>query len=332
MLAAARRLAFPGKRALLRGMAFDKARLRDQLDRLAESGVYLGTSSWKYPGWRGLLYDDARYAYRGKFAKSRFEASCLAEYAEVFKAVCVDAAYYTYPTVPFLRGLRAQVPDDFLFGFKITDAITIRKFPKHPRFREWGGHLNPHFLDAGEFEERFLRPCDAIRANVGILIFEFSRFYPSDFPDLPAFLAVLDPFLGALPKDWPYGIELRNRHWLTPDYFACLAKHGVAHVFNSWTDTPPVAEQLRMDGSIPNPGLVGARFLVTPGLGYEDSVSTFEPYDQTKVVDPLAREAGSTLIRLGRAAENRRTIVFANNRLEGNAVLTLQAMVEGAGG
>ena len=72
-------------------MAFDKARLRAQLARLAQNGVYLGTSSWKYPGWRGLLYDDARYAYRGKFAKSRFEDFCLAEYAEIFKTVCVDA-------------------------------------------------------------------------------------------------------------------------------------------------------------------------------------------------------------------------------------------------
>jgi len=311
-------------------MAFDKARLRKQLSRLANQGVYLGTSSWKYPGWRGLLYDDARYAYRGKFAKSRFEDFCLAEYAEVFKAVCVDAAYYTYPTVKFLQGLRAQVPNDFLFGFKVTDAITVRKFPKHPRYREWGGQINPHFLDAGEFTERFLGPCETIRPNVGIVIFEFSRFYPSDFPDLPAFLGALDPFLGALPKGWPYGIELRNKQWLTPEYFSCLAKHQIAHVLNSWTDTPPVVEQLQLASSIPNPALVGARFLVTPGLGYEDSVATFEPYDQTKVEDPLARQAGSQLIQLGRAAQNRRTIVFANNRLEGNAILTLQAMVDGA--
>ena len=311
-------------------MAFDKARLGAQLARLAQSGVYLGTSSWKYQGWRGLLYDDARYMYRGKFAKSRFEDLCLAEYAEVFKAVCVDATYYTYPTVKFLNGMRAQVSDDFLFGFKVSDAITVRKFPKHPRYGGLGGKVNPHFLDAEEFTERFLSPCVTIQSNVGLIIFEFSRFYPSDFPDLPSFLAVLDPFLGALPKGWPYGIELRNKHWLTPEYFACLAKHQLAHVFNSWTDSPPVTEQIQLPGSIPNPALVGARFLVTPGLKYEDSVSTFEPYDQTKVVDPSARQAGSTLIHLGRSAENRRTIVFANNRLEGNAILTLQAMVDGA--
>jgi hypothetical protein len=43
---------------------------------LAEQGVYIGTSSWKYPGWCGMLYDCARYEYRGKFAKSRFKRDC----------------------------------------------------------------------------------------------------------------------------------------------------------------------------------------------------------------------------------------------------------------
>ena len=28
---------------------------------------------------------------------------------------------------------------------------------------------------------------------------------------------------------------MRNRNWLTPEYFAMLSKHGVAHIYNSWT-------------------------------------------------------------------------------------------------
>jgi hypothetical protein len=51
----------------------------------------------KYPGWMGQLYDPARYTFRGKVAITRFERDCLAEYAETFKTVCVDAAYYTFP-------------------------------------------------------------------------------------------------------------------------------------------------------------------------------------------------------------------------------------------
>ncbi|MCX6923666.1 MAG: hypothetical protein NT154_10735 [Verrucomicrobia bacterium] len=40
-----------------------------------------------------MLYDPARYEYRGKFAETRFKHVCLAEYGEVFNTVCVDAAF-----------------------------------------------------------------------------------------------------------------------------------------------------------------------------------------------------------------------------------------------
>ena len=102
-------------------MAFDRPTLAGRVQELASKGVYLGTSSWKYSakyeGWRGQLYDDARYVYRVKFARRRFERMCLAEYAEVFKTVCVDAAYYAFPRREYLEGLADQVPDDFRFGF-----------------------------------------------------------------------------------------------------------------------------------------------------------------------------------------------------------------------
>jgi hypothetical protein len=38
-------------------------------------------------------------------------------------------------------------------------------------------------------------------------------------------------FFGQLPKGWPYAVEMRNKHWLHPDYFECLARHEVTHVF-----------------------------------------------------------------------------------------------------
>ena len=82
----------------------------------------------------GQLYTPQRYEYRGKVAKSRFERDCLSEYAEVFKTVCVDAAYYTFPGEKYLRGLADRVPTDFQFGFKVTDEITLKKFPNLDRF------------------------------------------------------------------------------------------------------------------------------------------------------------------------------------------------------
>lgn len=60
-----------------------------------------------------MLYDRARYEYRGKFGMTRFNRECLAEYAEVFKTVCVDAAYYNFPSQQYLEGMVNQTPDDF---------------------------------------------------------------------------------------------------------------------------------------------------------------------------------------------------------------------------
>jgi len=296
---------------------------------LAACGVFIGTSSWKYDGWFGQLYDPARYEYRGKFADARFKRNCLTEYAEVFKTVCVDAAYYTFPSQKYLEGLTAQVPTDFQFGFKVTDEITIKKFPNLARFGHRAGKPNEHFLNAKLFADAFLRPCEPFRNHVGLLMFEFSRFYPSDYEHGRDFVADLDKFLGQLPKGWPYAVEMRNHKWLQPDYFACLSRHGVTHAFNSWDAMPSVNEQMALPGGRTNPNLTAARFLLKPGRKYEEAVKTFQPYDKVKEPYPDARAAGVALIAEGKAAgPDRKTFIYVNNRLEGNALETIDAMLE----
>jgi len=276
-----------------------------------------------------MLYTPSRYEYRGKFAQTRFNRESLREYAEVFKTVCVDAAYYNFPSQQYLEGMVDQTPDDFMFGLKVTDAITIKKFPKLDRFGEQAGKQNENFLNAELFAKAFLQPCEPVRQAVGLLMFEFSRFWPTDYEHGRDFVADLDRFLGALPKGWPYGVEMRNKNWLQPEYFTCLARHGVTHVFNSWEAMQAVGEQMAMPGSRTNPDLVAARFLLKPGRRYEEAVKAFEPYDKIKDENPEARAAGRALVAEGIAAgPKRRTFVFVNNRLEGNAIETIGAMTE----
>ena len=306
-------------------------KLKGALAGLAARGVHVGTSSWKYAGWCGSLYDRERYVTRGKFAESRFERDCLSEYAEVFKTVCVDGAYYRFPDRRQLEKLAAQVPPDFLFAFKVTDQITLKSFPNLPRFGERAGKVNEHFLNADLFSAGFLGPCEAIRANVGLLMFEFSRFYPGDVARGRDFAAALDEFLGKIPKGWPYGVEIRNTHFLHPDYFAVLSRHDVAHVYNSWSDMPAVSQQMALPGSLTNPRLCGARFLLKPGRKYQEAVDRFSPYDRVQEPDLEAREAGRKLIQEGAAAgPERKTFIYVNNRLEGHALGTIDAMIDPA--
>ena len=309
-------------------MSFERNKIRDKLGALANHGVFVGTSSWKYEGWLGMLYDRAHYEFRGRFAKSRFERNCLTEYAEVFKTVCVDAAYYTFPSQKNLEAMAEQVPADFRFAFKVTDEITIKRFPNLARFGQRAGKPNEHFLNANAFANGFLKPCEAIRSHVGLLMFEFSRFWQSDYEHGRDFVADLDRFLGQLPKDWPFAIEMRNKNWLTPEYFACLARHGVTYVFNSWDAMLPVSEQMALPGSRTNPKLIAARFLLKPGRNYQEAVDTFKPYDKVLEPYPDARAAGSELIAEGeKSGPDSETYIYINNRLEGNALETIDEML-----
>ena len=43
-------------------------------------------------------------------------------------------------------------------------------------------------------------------------MFEFSRFWPTDYEHGRDFIADLDKFFGQLPSGWPYGVEMRNRN------------------------------------------------------------------------------------------------------------------------
>jgi uncharacterized protein YecE (DUF72 family) len=309
--------------------------LREKTQALARRGVLIGTSSWKYPGWIGQIYCEDRYLWRGKFSETRFKRACLEEYAEIFPTVCVDAGYYQFPTPKYIQGLTARVPRGFRFSFKVTDEITIKHFPKLPRFGKRAGQDNPNFLNAELFKAQFLGSLQGYEENIGLLIFEFSQFYPRDFQRGRDFVEALETFLQQLPRGWQYGVEIRNKGFLKPGYFEMLTRQIVAHVYNNWSRMPPVAEQLAMPDSLTAP-FTGARFLLTPGRGYQEAVDKFSPYQETLEIDEQARQAGRDLIR--KAAENagstgsnpspQPSYVYVNNRLEGNAINTIMAMVE----
>ena len=91
---------------------------------------------------------------------------------------------------------------------------------------------------------------------------------------------------------------------------------------------PEVGEQMRIPGTTTTPARVAARFLLKPGRKYQQAVDFFSPYNEVKDPHPPAREAGATLIREGAKHPERRTFIYVNNRLEGNAPQTLASMID----
>jgi uncharacterized protein YecE (DUF72 family) len=301
---------------------FNRAGLRARLETLAREGIWIGTSSWKYEGWLGQIYDRERYVSRGKFSKKRFEAECLAEYAETFPVVCGDFSFYQFPPPEFWRKLFSTAPATLQIALKAPEEVTCERFPKHARYGPRAGTVNETFLHADAFKALFLEPLAPYAERLGPVIFEFGArtTAPREFIDS------LDAFLSALPPGFRYAVEVRNREFLTPPYFEVLRSHAAAHVFNSWTRMPPIAEQISIPGAFTADFTV-TRALLRPGRAYEDAVAMFTPYDQVRDENPEARDALRALIRRMRE-ERRSAYVFVNNRLEGNAPETIEAIVD----
>ena len=158
------------------------------------------------------------------------------------------------------------------------------------------------------------------------LIFEFGTFNKSTFPTPGDFLARLDPFLAALPEGFRYAVEIRNPEYLIPDYLELLASRNVAHVFNAWTRMPSLEDQIQLPDAF-SADFTVVRALLKKGRAYEQAVKTFEPYRLIQEPNEGTREA----IRQIAETSRRRKIpafLFVNNRLEGNAPGTIEAVVD----
>ena len=183
--------------------------------------------------------------------------------------------------------------------------------------------MNPNFRNADAFTKLVLQPYrDAqFGPNTGPFLYEFQRH------GLPAeeFIGKLDDFFGSVSTDFRYAVEIRNAGLLGPRYHDMLRAHGVAHVYNHWSYMPPLAEQHQRMKTMTAPFTV-LRLLTPLKMTYEAAKKRAEPYD--KIVGELPEMRKDTVSLIQEAtAENRSTYVLVNNRAEGNAPLTIQALI-----
>ncbi len=286
--------------------------------------VRFGTSTWAYEGWQGLVYTTA-------YPKGRFKKDCLAEYARytyrghrLFQTVGLDQTFYRPPSPAQLAQYADQLPDGFHMCSKVWEEITIPRFAEQARYGQKAGQANPRFLDADLFNELVLAPYrEVFRDWTGPFIFEFQRtgMEPAEF------LSRLDEFLGRLPADFSYAVEIRNVQLLGTRYHDLLRAHGVAHIYNHWTHMPPLADQHRRLGDAFPAPFVLFRLLTPLQVRYQEAVERAEPYDH--IVEVLTEMRADTQRLLQQAVqENRRAYVLVNNRAEGCAPLTVQALVD----
>ncbi len=286
--------------------------------------IRFGTSTWTYEGWQGQIYTR-------KYTTTAFTRECLGEFCQylyrgqpLFRTVGNDATFYRPPSANQLTRYLTQIPEDFQMCFKVWEELTIPTYAKHARYGSRAGQVNPNFLNADAFTKLVLQPYrDAqFGPNTGPFLFEFQRH------GMPAeeFIGKLDDFFDSVSAEFRYAVEIRNAGLLGPRYHDMLRAHGVAHVYNHWSYMPPLAEQHQRMKTMTAPFTV-IRLLTPLKMTYEAAKKRAEPYD--KIVGELPEMRKDTVSLIQEAtAENRSTYILVNNRAEGNAPLTIQALID----
>ncbi len=320
-------------------------------------GVRFGTSSWSFPGWKGLVYSE-------KHTSTQLARDGLREYARhpLLTTVGVDRSYYARVPDEELRRYADQLPDRFPCCCKaparVTSALTPERGSAEP---------NPDFLSAERFIDDLLEPVGRVfRAHAGPFILQFppllrtstrnsghdrvrarvacgarsARSPEGTSPsprlcieglrrsglDRAVVIDGLDRFLGGLPRDFQYAVEVRDRTLLGPDYAQVLSRHGAAHVYNAWTAMPMPGEQT---AHVPLDGMpfLMVRLLLRPGATYEEQREAFAPFARLVAADEAMRDQVVDLVgsAVARAIP---AYVLVNNKAEGSAPLTIEALAE----
>lgn len=277
--------------------------------------VLIGTCSWKYDSWRGLVYPVAG------------DYDPLREYAKKFATVEIDQWFWSLfekgkPVLPRAADAEryaAAVPPGFLFTVKAPNSITLTH-----AYRRGGEVLppaNPHFLSPGLYRD-FLARLEPMGDKLGLVMLQFEYLNRKKMASRAEFLEKLAVFLDERPE-WPsLAIECRNANYLDEEYFRFLRERNVIHVFCQGYYLPPAWEiERRCNGLLADTAVIR---LMGPDRK-EIEARSRERWDA--VVEPRDGELAEVAAMAGRLRKRlKRVYVNINNHFEGSAPLTAEKL------
>ena len=154
----------------------------------------VGCSGWMYKHWRGTVYPE-----------SVPERRWLEYYASLFETVEINSTFYRLPTEATVRSWAAQTTPNFVYSVKLGSYGSHRKklsdsaswLPNHlDRMELLGSSLGPTLV---QLPPRWHRNVDR-----------------------------LDEFLGQVPADRRWALEIRDSSWLHDDVYDLLHRYNVA--------------------------------------------------------------------------------------------------------
>lgn len=306
-----------------------------RLARIIPRSVHLGTSSWAFPGWKGIVW--SRFSGTKNLAKEGLRAYSA---HPLLTAAGLDRAYYKPLSMFQYAGFAEQVPPDFRFLVKAPAAVT------DPMRRSSGKPvgLNPAYLNPEKACEDFIRPAtEGLGAKAGPLVFEFAAL-PREWigtqqdrvkqiERISAFLEALPP----LPEEAPnafYAVEIRTPAIYTPRFISMLRERGARLVVGLHPSMPDIIRQTKalsaMDGCAAGEpmalkGPLVVRWSLAMGDRFDDARRRYEPFDRIQRPDPVTREGVVELVRAA-VRGGQPAFVLVNNKAEGSAPLTVRAL------
>ncbi len=285
--------------------------------------VRLGTSSWSFPGWRGIVYGD-------DYSNSKLARDGLAAYGAhpLLRSVSIDRSFYAPLSVADYLRYAQQVPDHFRFIVKAPASITdasVRGERGEPVA------ANPCFLNAQLAASEFVEPCLAgLGQKAGALVFQFPPLPDQLLADPAVFVERLHGFLMALPPlpatpdGRCYAVEIRDASLLTPRFVRMLRAAGARYCVGLHARMPDPLRQATalalMDGHTPAGPLI-VRWSLHSGFRYEQAKVRYEPFDKLVDEDPHTRDALAELAARY-ALAGQPVLITTNNKAEGSAPLS----------
>jgi uncharacterized protein YecE (DUF72 family) len=155
--------------------------------------LYVGTSGYSYPVWKGAFYPQKLPAKQ-----------MLRYYGEHFRAVESNYTFRSLPTPAVLAAWTAGVPAGFRFALKAPQRITHIKRLK----------------DVAELVAEFLEVAGGLKRHRGPLLFQLPSNFKKDIARLRDLLALLPRGRAAF--------EFRHLSWFDDEVYGQLRKRRAA--------------------------------------------------------------------------------------------------------
>jgi uncharacterized protein YecE (DUF72 family) len=197
----------------------------------------VGTSSWSSPDWIGAFYPH-----------SIESGEMIRAYSQKLSTVEIDSTWYSTPSLKMVESWRSRTPDGFVFSAKAPKIIS------HDKYLE----------DCQTELSNFLAVMSHLKEKLGPLVFQFPYIAkgkdPHEYETGADFIARLGRFIGLLPREFKWAIEVRNPKWIKAPLLDLLRGRDISLVFVDYFTMDPLYKLASIEGIYTAP-FVYIRFL-----------------------------------------------------------------------